>query len=128
MIKAVNYILNNDATISSLVGANKAGTKTKVYPVFAPNPESDPFIVTSLQGTDPQKNCNDKITVQVITYCKVYDTLDEIATAIRTALEAQAGQSVNGYDFSFLDLSNAVDGPYDKDYQLYSRIQLFEGY
>ncbi len=128
MIKAVNYILNNDAALSALVGRNLEDTKTKVYPVIIPNPETPPFIVTSVQGTEPQNGCPDKLTIQVVSYAKTYDEAVDISAAARTALQNQGGQTVNGYVFSFLNMTNEVDGPYDKDNGLFSRVSIFEGY
>jgi len=128
MIKAVNYILNNNPPLSALVGRNAADTKTKVYPVIAPNPELAPYIVTSVQGTDPQNNCPDKLTIQVVSYAKGYDEVVDISSAARTALESQPAGTVNGYVFSFVNLINEIDGPYDVANSLYTRISIFEGY
>ncbi len=129
MIKAVNYILNNDAPLSALVGRNLADTKTKVYPVIAPNPELAPYIVTSVQGTEVMtKGCADKLTIQVVSYAKGYDEVVDISAAARTALTEQQAGTINGYVFSFVNFINEVDGPYDINNSLYTRISIFEGY
>lgn len=128
MIKAVNYILDNDAPLSALVGKNRADSKTKVYPVVVPGTEKPPFIATLQSGrvTDAI-GCADTYQIQVTVYAGTYDDAAEISQAVITALEGAEAGTVNGFAFSYLNNTDELDGPFDEERNLYSKVSVFEG-
>lgn len=104
MMNAVTYILNNNATVGTLVGANTAASKKKVYPVIVPSSEVEPYIsVRILSRERVAKDCADyRYTVAVSSFTLNYDTTEALNTAVINALEGQASGTVNGEAFGHL--------------------------
>lgn len=128
MIKAVNHILANSGTIQALINLNEANNKTKVYPVVVPGTEKPPFIATIQSGRIREaKFCPDTFQIQVTVYAESYDSATEISAAVITVLEATDAGTINGFDFSYLNNTDELDGPYDEERNLYSKISVFQG-
>lgn len=128
MIKAINYILDNDAPLSALVGKNKADSKTKVYPVVVPGTEAPPFIATLQSGRIKEgKDCADTYQIQVTVYAGTYDLADQISEAVITALTGAGAGTINGVEFSYMNYTDELDGPFDEQRSLYSKVSVFEG-
>lgn len=128
MVNAVTYILENDSTIQSLIGQNKSGSKTKVYPVVVPETEKAPYIVCRVAGRVREgKDCDSRYQIEVISYANSYDDLNAINDAIITALESEPGGTINGVSFSFAVFNTEMDG-FEKDHDLYSKMSTFSVY
>ena len=130
MLKAVTYILENDATVQSLVG-NKTvdGLEAyhKVYPVVAPAEEKDTYIACRISGKSQlAKGCDYTYLIDVSSYATSYDAVTALNNAVISALEGEAGGTVNGVDFGSLTFNNEVDG-YDVDRRLFYKITTFDG-
>jgi hypothetical protein len=129
MLKGAIHILINDATVSGLVGTNKAGDKVKVYPGICPEPEQHPFIVGRISSApDFASSKNDAVEIReysfnLFVYTKNYEDLDELTEAIKTALD-QANGEHNDVDFDEIRYVDFSDG-YVDDYQLHARTMVF---
>ena len=103
MLKGVNYILNNDSGVQSSLGLNKVGSKYKVYPLVAPEPEKVPYCTTVVTGRDPLQCKAGAITSSIYrfdvrSYNTSYDDLVTLNEAVVTALNQETG-SINGVSF-----------------------------
>lgn len=128
MLKAITYILENDATLQSLIGQNKAGGKHKVYPVVVPETEKAPYVVCRIAGRSREgKDCDSRYQIEVISYATSYDGVTEINDAIIDALESQTGGTINDVSFSFAVYNTEMDG-FEKDHDLYSKMVTFSVY
>lgn len=130
MVKAVTYILGNNATVQGLLG-NKAQTYTstyyKVYPVVAPSSEKAPYIAVRLTGkVVVARSCDYNYTVTVACYHNSYDDVTALSDAVIAAIEGQASGTVNGMGFGFLNVTNEQDD-YVKEHNLYAKVLTFEG-
>lgn len=116
MVKAITYILENDATVASLCGQNAASTKTKVYPVAVPETEKFPYITVrqSAKSRIGKGSCGYSYSIQINSYHKSYDEVETLNNAIIAALDAQSSGTVNGVQYAFTNLSNEEDG-FSKD-------------
>jgi hypothetical protein len=127
MIKAVTYILENNATVASLIGNNAANDKTKVYPVVVPESEKAPYLVVRMTSKTLQgKGCNFLFGFEVICYAKSYDDLDEIEDAVTSALTGQVADNINGWAVSYIHFTNESDD-FVKEHALYAKVINFEG-
>ena len=127
MIYAVNYILENSATIQAMVRFRSNDTDYKVYPVVVPQSESDPYIVTRIAGKSrPAKNCDFNYTIEVLSYATSYDGVTDLNDAVISVLEAQAAGTINGVTYGYLVFTNELDG-FDDGRDLYFKISTFEG-
>ncbi len=132
MVKAITYILNNDATVESLVGLNTAGTKSKIYPMFATQKEDFPLITVWEVSRIPeqckgQRSTSFRYGYEVHVFAPTYDGLNAICVAVSNALEDNSTTPVNGVDFqSKIVNTNRRDGVYLEDYKVYSKILSFE--
>lgn len=127
ILNAINHILANDATVSSLTGLNSREDKPKVYPVVAPSAETEPYIVTRVAGRDrmgKDSSCGYTWTVEVASYAKSRDEALELSEAARTAIEGQAAGTVNGVSFGSAEMTNDEDG-FDKDHECYYRLSTY---
>jgi hypothetical protein len=129
MVNAVTYILDNNATVQSLVGLRDgATTDYKVFPVVVFESEKAPYIVVKQSGkVRTAKSCPPNYTIDVISYAGSYDAVNALNDACVSALEAQTAATVNGFTFSYLNVVNEVDGEYIREHNLYSKIATFEG-
>ncbi len=110
MIKAVTYILENDATVQSLVGDNSRSSKHKIFPVIVPQSEVEPYIAVRLLNKTPTgRNCGFQYTIAVTSYHTSYDDVTELNQAVIYAIEGTASGTVNGCDFSGLNLISESD-------------------
>ena len=129
MVNAVTYILDNNSTVKNLVGL-RAGATTdyKVFPVVVFESEKAPYIVVRQSGkVRLGKACGYNYTIDVICYAGSYDEVNALNDACVSALEGQAGATVNGYAFSYLNVVNEVDGEFIREHNLYSKVATFEG-
>ncbi len=125
MLKAVTYILENNAGVQSEIGQNKAATKYKVYPVVVFETETAPYCVCRIVSkTTSAKNCGYIWTVEVTSYATSYDKVTAINDAVITALESQASGTVNNESFGYATFDNEYDS-FDKDHELYSKTTTF---
>lgn len=126
MLKAITYILENDATIQSLVGGNSTNSKHKIYPVVVPESEKAPYCVCRISGRETMaKNCSVMWNIEVTSFHTSYDNLTLLNNAVIDALENQASGTINGESFGFAVLSNEIDG-YNSDHELYSKSTTFQ--
>lgn len=126
MLKAVTYILENDATLQSIIGANKAGDKHKVYPVVVPETEKAPYCVCRIVSKErTAKACGYIWTIEVTSYATSYDKVTDVNDAVIAALEGEASGTVNDVDFGWANFSSESD-QFDKDHDLYAKITTFE--
>jgi hypothetical protein len=134
MIKAITYILENDATVQSLVGANSRDDKHKVYPVIAPITEKGPYIiVTLLSKSRVAKHCGFQYAISVTSYHETYDGSIQLNNAVIRAIENTASGNINGVDFSYMTFTDERD-EYTVDrigitheHPLYAKVSIFTG-
>lgn len=126
MLKAITYILENDATVQSLVGLNKAGDKHKVYPVVIPETEAAPYIVARITGkTLGAKGCGHIFTIEVNTYHYSYDDVSALAEAVENALLSEGEGTINNVAFGWAQFVNESD-EFVKDHDLYVKTLTFQ--
>jgi len=126
MLNAVNYILENDATIQGLVGEDSSTEQHKIYPVVSFQGESEPYIITSVVGRQRLgKDCSWTYQINVSSYAKSYDDVTVLNEAVIEALEGHAPGVVNGYDIATPSFMNEADG-FDKDRICYVKNAVFE--
>ena len=132
MVKAITYILKEDATVGTLVGANAASDTKKVYPVIATQAESYPLITVRQASRIPEQCRGQRSTTfnygyEVSLYCKDYDEMDSLEAAIVDAIEnVSISAPINGVTFTDrIRNTNSVDGEYLDGYKCYSRILSF---
>jgi len=129
MVKAVTYILENNATIQGIIGQNAAADKYKVYPVIVPQSEKEPYLVVrQASKAAVGKGCDSYLyQIEVLSYHTTYDDVTTLSDAVRSALDGQATTSVNGVDFGFLNFTNEVDSFSVEHGNLYVKVLTFEG-
>lgn len=119
MLKAITYILENDATVQGLVGLNKAGDKHKVYPVVVAETEAPPYIAARISGKVlGAKDCGYIYTIEVNSYHHSYDSVSALNQAVEDALLAELPGTVNGVNFGFVQIVSEADD-FIKDHDLY---------
>lgn len=128
MVKAITYILENNATVQGLVG-NKTTVDLesyhKIYPVVAPSGETAPYCVVRLSGkSEIAKDCGYDYLIDVMSFAESYDDVTTLNDAVITALTSQARGTVNGVDIGSITFSNEVDG-YDSERRLYAKTTTF---
>lgn len=134
MVKALTYILANDATVASLVGDNGAANTAKVYPVIATQAERYPFVVVRQAARLPefcrgQRPTTFNYTYDVAIVAKDYDELDALQEAVIDAIEdASVSATINGVRFTDrIRNTNAFDAEYIEKYECYERVLTFAG-
>jgi|SRR5690348_11578896 len=126
MLNAVNYILENNATVQSLVGIDSSTEQHKVFPVVSFEGEKEPYIVTSIAGRQRLgKGCSWTYQINVSSYAKSYDAVTVLNEAVIEALEGQDAGMVNGYEIANPSFMNESDG-FDKDRLCYVKNSVFE--
>lgn len=126
MLKAITYILENDVTVQSVVGLNKAGDKHKVYPVVIPETETAPYLVARITGkTLGAKGCGYIFTIEVNAYHYSYDDVSALAAAAEDALLSEGQGTINGVSFGWAQLLNESD-EFVKDHDLYVKTLSFQ--
>lgn len=121
MLKAVTYILENDATVQAAVGLNKAGDKHKVYPVVIPETEVAPYIVCRITGkTLGAKDCGYIYNIEILAYHYSYDDVSDLIAAVEDAMLTQTPATVNGVNFGWAQVLSESDD-FVKDHDLYSK-------
>jgi hypothetical protein len=133
MVKAITYILANDATVATLVGQNAAADAVKVYPVIATQTESLPLVTVWQVGRSPefcrgQRPTTFNYSYEVHVYAGDYDVAGAIAEAVIDAIEtAVISSAINGVNFTDrIRNTNSKDGDYIKEYKAYWKILTFE--
>lgn len=137
MIKAVTYILENDALVQELVGANSRNDKHKVYPVIAPQSEVEPYIVVKLLNKVPLGgglSCGFNYTVGVTCYETSYDKVIALNQAIIDAIINTPRGTVNSVDYGGLMFISESDEAFGVDrisvtheHPVYAKISTFTG-
>lgn len=87
--KAIYNILSNDAGVTALVS-------TRVYPDTVPQEASFPYVAYTIVSTSPLNYKDgasplDEVSVQVDMYSRSYATTQDIAAAVRSALDRYTG-------------------------------------
>lgn len=127
MVDAVTYILENNATVQGLVGADTSTEQHKVFPVVVFETEKAPYIVVSqISQATVGKNCGYDYGIQVSSYHNSYDEVKALNLAVINAVTGEDAGTVNSENFSFMNFANSADG-YDKDHNLYIKITTFQG-
>lgn len=125
MLKAVTYILENNAGLQAEIGQNKAATKYKVYPVVVSETESSPYCVCRIVSKNTAaKNCGYIWSIEVVSYATSYDKVTAVNEAVITAMESQASGTINGESFGYAVFENEYDS-FDKDHDLYAKSTTF---
>lgn len=128
MVKAVTYILENDATVQELVGADPSGEQHKVYPVVSFEDNKIPYLIVSVVARPRMgKGCNFNYQIQVSSYAASYDEVTELNEAVISALEGQGTDNINGISFGYMNFITEADGVFDKDRMAYVKNAIFEG-
>lgn len=129
MVKAVTYILENNAGVQALVGLRSNAVDYKVYPVFVPESEKEPYIVVRQAGKVPKCKGSDNFdyTIEVLSYALSYDAVTTLADAVKSALEGQATTTVNNVAWGYLNFTNEVDSFSADHGNLFVKISTFEG-
>lgn len=128
MLKAITYILENDSTVQSLVGLNKAGDKHKVYPVVIPETEAAPYVVARISGKIlGAKGCGHIFTIEVNVYHYSYDDVSALAQAVEDALLSEPEGTINSVSFGWAQLLNESD-EFVKDHDLYVKTLSFQAH
>jgi uncharacterized protein DUF3168 len=127
MLKGPIDILKSDLTVAGLVGDNKAGVKTKVYPVFCPQPESPPYIVLRQTSKVPQdkQRCGFECSFDVYSYATSYDEAEAIDLAIVEALDNKVAGTYNGVQMGYTFMTNTSDQHVEQPIQLYVKVSSF---
>lgn len=126
MLKAVTYILENDASLQALIGNNKAGDKHKVYPVVVPETEKAPYCVCRIVSKERvAKACGYSWTIEVTSYANSYDLVTDINDAVIAALEGQASGIVNYENFGYANFATESD-QFDKNHDLFAKVTNFD--
>jgi len=132
MVKAITYIISNNATAAALIENNSAGTTAKVYPVIATQREIYPFVNVRQSGRTPeecrgQRPTTFNYTYEVTVYAEDYDQAGDIAEAIIDALEdANISSPINGVTFTDrIRNTDMVDADYVEDYKCYAKTIFF---
>lgn len=113
--KAIKYILENDSDFSTAIGTDD-DTNIKLYPIYPTKEVSLPFATYSIidQIGGPTKDAPsalDDIRLRVTVYHNDFDTLEDIATKARTALDNEKdGGTFNGVSISTIDFDRLSDG------------------
>ena len=95
MIGAAIYgILSGATGVTSLIS-------TRIYPDIAPQNAAYPFVIYSIEGTDPSDTKDgasslDVVEFTVTVFSESYDNMTSIASAVRTALDAKAPGTYSG--------------------------------
>lgn len=129
MLKGPISILEQDNTISELVGNNKADTKTKIYPVFCPQPEKHPYCIVRQTGKARagKGNCAWLCTFDVYSYAENYDDVEAIDLAVVACFEASSPGTYNNVVMGSVTHENTVDQHVDKP-ALYVKVSSFSTY
>lgn len=125
MMNAVISILENDASVQSVIGQNALGSKYKIYPVVAPETERAPYCVCRIFSKEEgAKDCGYIWTFEVSTYATSYDTVTTINEYVIDALKSESPGVINGDDFGWALFDNEVDD-FEKDHDLYVKRTTF---
>jgi hypothetical protein len=131
MIQGAITILKNNDTIESLIGTNKATSKTKVFPGICAQPEESPYLVVRRTGKSPFAPCKGvtttvfRPTFDVIIYHKSYDKIEAIEDAVISALDWYTGTS-EGITYKTIQFQTSYDADYITQYNLHARVVEFE--
>lgn len=87
--KAIYYLLSNAAPVTALVS-------TRIYPDIATADAAYPFVVYSVENTLPSDTKDgvsglDVVQIAVMIYANTYTAAQDIAGAVRTALDRVSG-------------------------------------
>jgi hypothetical protein len=132
MIAGINEILVEDAGVQTAVGQNAASSKYKVYPIVAPSGEALPYITTSRVSNAPNLNKDsvsslDLQSFAVHVHSNSYDGIDDMAEAVRNALNNKRSTTEAGYLFDRIWYSNEYDRPelYNSNNPVFVRTIIF---
>ena len=124
--KVVYSLLNGSSALTNIMGSNK------IYPSFAPDKTEFPFIVYKTRSADPVVTKNG-IADNVIFVCyiniysKKYDTLRDISTEVKNAINNYSGtvECVTVKRIGYLDEEEFYDFDIDVHFlELSYRIRL----
>ncbi len=122
MISGINEILSENSALIALIGEDK------IYPMVVPQGVEPPFLATSLarSGTFEVKGQTSDLDFPVLNvnvHADSYDSLESVASAVKTALNNINATTDAGYVFSRIFFINEADRPdlYTMDRPLYAR-------
>lgn len=97
---------------------------TRIYPDIAPQNASYPFAIYTIEGADPSDTKDgasklDAVTFTVMALADSYDTANNLAAAIRTALDAKAPGTYSGIVLQSIRFSDQRSGTVDVDKHIY---------
>lgn len=123
LAKAIYPLLNNDATLTALVGS-------KIYPVKAPQNTSVPFVVFTVNATLPVNTKEGVATkeqkqLQVDTYASTLANAGDIAEAIRNILDNHSG-TTNNVNIRQMWFDDEDYGDFIEDLGFFSISQAYE--
>lgn len=131
MVKGITSILAANSTIRTLVGQNVAADRYKVYPVICPMSETPPYLVVIQTGKTPIE-CKDAPTTYEYTYDvyaveKNYDDAETLSNAVEAALDRKTPGTYNGVVFQEIRHTNTLDGNFNPDGGLFTKVISFIG-
>ena len=97
---------------------------TRIYPDVAPQNAAYPFAIYTIEGADPSDTKDgvsklDAVTFTVMSLADSYDTANNLAAAIRTALDAKAPGTYSGIILQSIRFSDQRSGTVNVDKHIY---------
>ena len=97
---------------------------TRIYPDVAPQNAAYPFAIYNIEGADPSDTKDgasklDAVTFTVMSLADSYDTANNLAAAIRAALDAKAPGTYSGIVLQSIRFSDQRSGTVDVDKHIY---------
>lgn len=113
---AIQYILENDATVKAEVGLRSDGSNYKIFPIHPALEESLPFITYSIlsQTGNPTKDTDrgmDTISVRISCMDTELTDVVDLSDAVRSAMETymRDGDTINGENIASIDFVSLSD-------------------
>lgn len=127
MLKGPIHILKEDSVLQGLIGENEAETKTKVYPVFCPQPESPPYIVLRQTGKAFQGrgSSNYEASFDVYSYAKSYDDCEAIDLAVVSTFKNTSRGTYNSVTVGYVNFFSTRDEHVAMPDPLYVKVSSF---
>jgi Protein of unknown function (DUF3168). len=114
--EAIYGILSSDTGVTDLVDM-------KIYPDIAPQTVTVPYVVFTQIAADPSDTKDgastvDIVALQVDIYSGVFGTTQDIARAVRAALDRWSGTS-NGQKIQSIRFVSQTSEPYDPEFDIF---------
>lgn len=97
---------------------------TRIYPDVAPQNAAYPFVIYTIEGTDPSDTKDgasklDAVTFTVMSLADNYDTANSLAAQVRGALDAKARGTYSGIALQSIRFSDHRSGSVDVDKHIF---------